>query len=80
MSTPTIQWYPGHIAKAEKQLNKSLEKIDLVIEVRDARIPISTSHPHLKRWIHGKQHLLVINRRDMISNEAQKAWDKRFRN
>ena len=78
MKTATIQWYPGHIAKAEKQLSKNLEKVDLVIEVRDARIPISTSHPHLERWIKGKQHLLVVNRRDMISTQALKAWDAWF--
>ena len=80
MKNRTIQWYPGHIAKAEKQLSKNLAKVDLVIEVRDARIPLSTSHPHLERWIKGKQHLLVINRRDMISVPALQAWDKSFRN
>ncbi|WP_320673624.1 ribosome biogenesis GTPase YlqF [Prochlorococcus sp. MIT 1341] len=79
MSFPTIQWYPGHIAKAEQQLTNGLDKVDLVIEVRDARIPVSTSHPHLKKWIQGKQHLLVINRRDMVSGEAMHSWDKWFR-
>ena len=79
MSTPTIQWYPGHIAKAEKQLSRNLDKVDLVIEVRDARIPLATAHPHLHRWIKGKQHLLVINRRDMISLEARLCWDRWFR-
>ena len=79
MKTRTIQWYPGHIAKAEKQLNHNLKKVDLVIEVRDARIPKSTSHPHLERWIKGKQHLLVMNRKDMICSEAIHVWDKWFR-
>ncbi len=79
MSTPKIQWYPGHIAKAEKQLYKNLDKVDLVIEVRDARIPLATSHPHLQRWINGKHHLLVINRRDMICPEALQKWDEWFR-
>ena len=60
MSTPLIQWYPGHIAKAEKELNKSLDKVDLVIEVRDARIPLATSHPCLQKWIKNKKHLLDI--------------------
>ena len=78
MSNPKIQWYPGHIAKAEKQLTKSLDKVDLVIEVRDARIPKSTSHPHLIRWIKGKKHLLVINREDMISKNTQYAWNEWF--
>ncbi len=76
MSTPIIQWYPGHIAKAEKQLNKSLEKVDIVIEVRDARIPLATSHPCLHKWIKSKKHLLVINRRDMISSQAFCSWVK----
>ena len=79
MSSPLIQWYPGHIAKAEKQLTQNLEKVDLIIEVRDARIPLATSHPHLKKWINGKKHILVINRRDMISHKALKAWDEWFR-
>jgi ribosome biogenesis GTPase A len=78
-AAPAIQWYPGHIAKAEKALAASLEKVDLVIEVRDARIPLATSHPRLQRWIRDKQHLLVLNRRDMITAPAQKQWDRWFR-
>jgi ribosome biogenesis GTPase A len=78
-AAPPIQWYPGHIAKAEKALSANLEKVDLVIEVRDARIPLATGHPRLQRWIRGKQHLLVINRRDMVSAEARLAWDAWFR-
>ena len=78
-AAPAIQWYPGHIAKAEKSLTDNLAKVDLVIEVRDARIPLATSHPRLQRWIKGKQHLLVINRRDMVSAEARHAWDQWFR-
>lgn len=79
MSSPPIQWYPGHIAKAEQQLKRHLDKVDLVIEVRDARIPLATGHPHLNRWIRGKQHLLVINRRDMITAEARDAWQQWFK-
>ena len=74
-----IQWYPGHIAKAEKQLIRNLDKVDLVIEVRDARIPLATAHPQLQRWVDGKQHLLVINRLDMISSKAREDWDNWFR-
>ena len=76
MDAHPIQWYPGHIAKAEKQLTKNLEKVDLVIEVRDARIPKATSHPHLDKWIKGKKHLLVINRVDMISSDSQALWNQ----
>ncbi len=79
VSTQIIQWYPGHIAKAEKQLTSNLNKVDLVIEVRDARIPLATTHPCLHKWIKIKKHLLVINRRDMISPQAFKAWDQWFK-
>ena len=41
----TLQWYPGHIAKTEKELKEQLRLMDVVIEIRDARIPLSTSHP-----------------------------------
>jgi len=79
MGAPLIQWYPGHIAKAEKALSDNLAKVDLVIEVRDARIPLATGHPHLGRWIGSKPHLLVLNRRDMISAAARQGWDAWFR-
>lgn len=78
-NAPAIQWYPGHIAKAERALAANLEKVDLVIEVRDARIPLATGHPRLQRWIRQKQHLLVINRRDMVTPAAREAWDRWFR-
>jgi ribosome biogenesis GTPase A len=43
-----IQWYPGHIAKAEKQLKEQLKQVDVVLEVRDARIPLASHHPQVK--------------------------------
>ena len=53
--------------------------MDLVIEVRDARIPMATGHPHLNRWIKGKQHLLVINRRDMVTPAGADGWQQWFK-
>ena len=79
MNKQLIQWYPGHIAKAEKQLKEHLNKVDLVFEVRDARIPLATSHPYLQKWLKGKKQLLVINRKDMISIGAHQMWDKKLR-
>ncbi|WP_353292770.1 ribosome biogenesis GTPase YlqF [Synechococcus sp. M16CYN] len=79
MSSPPIHWYPGHIAKSERQLKHHLDKIDLIIEVRDARIPLATGHPHINRWLKGKQHLLVINRCDMVTTAAREAWERWFR-
>ncbi len=79
MNKQLIQWYPGHIAKAEKQLKEHLNKVDLVFEVRDARIPLATSHPYLQKWLRGKKQLLVLNRKDMINIDAYHAWDKKLR-
>ena len=78
MKISKIQWYPGHIAKAEKKLKETIKRVDLIIEVRDARIPLSTSHPHLDKWIQDKKHLLVINRADMISDSAINKWTNWF--
>ncbi len=79
MDIPTIQWYPGHIAKAEKKLSEVINRVDLVIEVRDARIPLSTGHPHLNKWIKNKKHILVINKSDMIATNAISSWNKWFK-
>jgi ribosome biogenesis GTPase A len=79
MTSPPIQWYPGHIAKAEKQLLEQLKKVDVVLEVRDARIPLATCHPQVDQWISSKGRVLVLNRVDMIPPAAQQAWMDWFR-
>jgi ribosome biogenesis GTPase A len=79
MSTPTIQWYPGHIAKAEKALLEQLKRVDVVLEVRDARIPLTTKHPQVDSWIGDKARVLVLNRVDMISTSARQAWQDWFK-
>ncbi|HBE18281.1 MAG TPA: ribosome biogenesis GTPase YlqF [Cyanobacteria bacterium UBA11367] len=70
----TIQWYPGHIAKAEKALKEQLKLVDVVLEVRDARIPLSTHHPQIYQWLGSKTKLLVINRVDMIPPGVKQKW------
>jgi len=74
MSSPPIQWYPGHIAKAERNLLEQLKKVDVVLEVRDARIPLATHHPHMQQWIGNRGRILVINRMDMIPLQVQHQW------
>ncbi|AFZ53591.1 ribosome biogenesis GTPase YlqF [Cyanobacterium aponinum AL20118] len=73
-----IQWYPGHISKAERQLKEQLKRVDVVLEVRDARIPLASHHPQLKQWIGDKPRLLVLNREDMISDSLRKEWQEWF--
>ncbi|MGF1492368.1 MAG: ribosome biogenesis GTPase YlqF [Microcoleaceae cyanobacterium] len=74
----SIQWYPGHIAKAERNLKEQLKRVDVVLEVRDARIPLATHHPQVSQWIEGKNKVLVINRMDMIPPELKQQWQNWF--
>ncbi|GMH37913.1 hypothetical protein BSKO_05797 [Bryopsis sp. KO-2023] len=76
---PLVNWYPGHIAKAERQLKEQLRVVDVVLEVRDARIPISTSHPDVKKWIGEKPRLLLMNRADMVSKKDKAQWSAHFK-
>ncbi|GKE96967.1 DAR GTPase 3, chloroplastic, partial [Tanacetum coccineum] len=69
-----VQWYPGHIAKTERELKEQLKLMDVVIEVRDARIPMSTSHPQMDAWLGNRNRILVLNREDMISSADRNAW------
>ena len=77
MANP-IQWYPGHIAKAEKQLLEQLKLVDVVIEVRDSRILMSSKHPKIEKWVEGKSHILVCNRIDSISSSVRSQWTRWF--
>ncbi|NEP51013.1 MAG: ribosome biogenesis GTPase YlqF, partial [Moorea sp. SIO3C2] len=74
----TIQWYPGHIAKAERELKEQLKRVDVVLEVRDARIPLSTNHPQTDQWVGNKTRVLVINRVDMIDPRMRQLWELWF--
>ena len=73
-----VQWYPGHIAKAERDLKDQLKAVDIVLEVRDGRIPMSTRHPQIPEWIGGKPRVLLINRKDMVGDGDRAAWSAFF--
>lgn len=73
-----IHWYPGHIAKAERALKEQLKRVDVVLEVRDARIPLATNHPQMQAWVGSKARILVINRMDMISPRLREEWEAWF--
>lgn len=75
----SIQWYPGHIAKAERALKEQLKRVDVVLEVRDARIPLATHHPQVPQWVAGKSRILVINRMDMIPQRVRQLWEEWFK-
>ena len=71
-----IHWYPGHIAKAERQLKEKLNLVDVVIEVRDARIPLSSSYTNIKKLLGEKPRLLLLNKADLVDKEELKTWVK----
>ncbi|MBE9128678.1 MULTISPECIES: ribosome biogenesis GTPase YlqF [unclassified Coleofasciculus] len=78
MTTPPIQWYPGHIAKAERELKEQLKRVDVVLDVRDARIPLATHHPQMSQWAGSKSRVLVLNRMDAIAPRAKQLWESWF--
>jgi ribosome biogenesis GTPase A len=69
-----IHWYPGHIAKAERQLKEKLNLVDVVIEVRDSRIPLSSSYADIKKLLGEKPRLLLLNKSDLVDKAELKAW------
>ena len=69
-----IHWYPGHIAKAERQLKEKLNLVDVVIEVRDARLPLSSSYTNIKKLLGEKPRLLLLNKADLVDREELKKW------
>ena len=75
-----IHWYPGHIAKAERQLKEKLNLVDVVIEVLDARIPLSSSYTDIKKLLGDKPRLLLLNKADLVDREELKAWVSYLKN
>jgi hypothetical protein len=73
-SRPVIQWYPGHIAKAERVLKETFQAVDVVIEVRDARAPKATSHPKVTEWVSGRPRLVVFTHVDLVPTATHRAW------
>lgn len=73
-SRPVIQWYPGHIAKAERVLKETFQAVDVVVEVRDARAPKATAHPKVEEWISGKPRLVVFTHVDTVPPQTHRAW------
>ena len=69
-----IHWYPGHIAKAERQLKEKLNLVDVMIEVRDSRIPLSSSYANIKKLLGDKPRLLLLNKADLVDKEELKQW------
>lgn len=73
---PLTGWFPGHMFKAGKQMEESLKLLDMAVELVDARAPISTRNPGLRKILANKPFQIVANKADLASPEACRAWQK----
>ncbi|MDD6381276.1 MAG: ribosome biogenesis GTPase YlqF [Lachnospiraceae bacterium] len=69
-----IQWYPGHMTKALRQIKDDIKLIDLVIELCDARIVLSSRNPEIRQLTNGKAHLVILNKSDLAEQKVTDEW------
>ncbi len=74
-----IQWYPGHMTKTRRQIEADLDQVDMVAEIIDARIPISSRNPDIDVICAGKPRLMVLNRADQADRSGNERWTRYFR-
>ncbi|MBE5802941.1 MAG: ribosome biogenesis GTPase YlqF [Clostridiales bacterium] len=74
-----INWYPGHMAKAKRLLADQLGRVDVVLELCDARLPHASRNPDLDKLISGKKRVLLLNKADLADPQATSAWLNEFR-
>ena len=74
-----IQWYPGHMAKTKREISTIISGVDIVIEVIDARIPLSSRIPDLKKITNNKQSIIVFNKYDLCDKEETNKWIEKYK-
>lgn len=74
-----IQWYPGHMTKAMRAIQEDIKIVDIIIEMRDARIPLASSNPDIAVLGQGKARVIVLNKSDLSNEQINKAWAQYFR-
>ena len=74
-----IQWYPGHMTKTRRQMEADLKLVDVVCEIVDARIPISSRNPDIDSICGTKPRIVILNRMDLADPAATKRWVSYFR-
>ena len=73
-----INWYPGHMKKTRELIAENLKMVDLVIEVIDARIPISSRNPIIDELVSGKKRIIVLNKSDLSDRIENEKWAAHF--
>lgn len=74
-----VQWYPGHMTKAKRMMQEDMKLIDLVIELVDARVPLSSRNPDIDVLGRGKARLILLNKSDLADERANEAWMAYFK-
>ena len=73
-----INWFPGHMAKTRKQIAEDLKLVDIVVEILDARIPISSQNPDIKQITQNKKKVIVLNKYDLADEKENQKWLEYF--
>ena len=74
-----INWYPGHMAKTKRQIQEDLKLIDVVVELLDSRIPISSRNPDINTIVKGKKKIIVLNKSDLADEKETIKWVEYFK-
>lgn len=74
-----INWYPGHMAKTKREIAEDMRIIDVVIEILDARIPISSQNPDIQEIIKNKKKIILLNKCDLADEVQTKKWQSYFK-
>mgnify|MGYP002659689320 FL=1 len=74
-----FQWYPGHMTKAKRQMQEDIKLIDLVIELVDARIPLSSRNPDIDELGKNKYRLILMNKADLADRNETEQWSAFFK-
>ena len=74
-----IQWYPGHMTKAKRMMQENIKLIDIVIELVDARIPLSSRNPDIDQLAANKSRLILLNKVDLADDRRTKEWERYFK-
>lgn len=70
----TIQWFPGHMARTRRKIQESLKLVDAVVEIVDARIPLSSRNPEMDSLTAGKPRMIILNKADLADEQATRRW------
>jgi ribosome biogenesis GTPase A len=73
-----FQWYPGHMTKAKRMMQENIKLIDIVVELVDARVPLSSKNPDIDELAKNKFRLILLNKTDLADREATDRWAKYF--